>query len=159
MQYNEHLSDAAMSIVRRLVGSAPAWVYAPRLLVSGECVMAKELLFGLDPWGRDYVAISSLRLETPREYADYYRFSVREVSAGQEEHYPTHMAFLENTSAVIVERRGPIVDVEIRKMTYEGDEEFASYDSEIVLRMTDGRAIVVGHAIPVYVGVSLRFIG
>jgi len=159
MHYIEHLSDADTSLVRRLVGCAPAWIYAPRLLVSGEYVMATDLLFDLGPKGDEYILINSLRLETPREYADYYRFSVRKVPAGESAYCPADMVFLQNISAVVVEPRGPIIDVEIRKVSYEGDEEFASYDSEIVLRMANGRSIVVGHAIPVYVGVSLRFVG
>jgi hypothetical protein len=156
ISYTEHLSDDDIVHVRNLIGRAPSWVYAPRLTVTGVSVVADHLLFDVGPvGGGELISIQSDRLETPLEYIDFYRFTVKRLARGVGD-IPSPLFLLGNMSAIDVAPCAPVENVEIRKATYEGDYESVSYDSEIVLRMSNGRSIVVGHPPPVYVGVSLR---
>jgi hypothetical protein len=156
ISYTAHLNDVDISHVCSIIGCGPTWVYAPRLLVIGASVVADQLLFDVGSVdGGELIAVRSTRLETPLEYIDYYRFTVERAREGVGK-VPAPLILLGNMSAIDVDPCAPVESVEIRKATYEGDYESVSYDSEIVLRMSNGRSIVVGHPPPVYVGVSLR---
>jgi hypothetical protein len=154
--YTEHLGDADISHVRALIGHKLTWIFAPRLLFAEGSFITTQLLFSLGPpKKRDLISVQSTRFETPVEYIDFYRFTVEPLREGEGD-VPYPLILLGNISAITVEPSAPVENVEIRKATYEGDYESVSYDSEIVLRMSNGRSIVVGHPPPVYVGVSLR---
>ena len=158
VSYRAHISAEQVVLLRSLLGSNPVWVYASRILVDGPMFVATAFFFDLGTSGKKFISVESQLMETPIDRIDYFQFSVSSPTVG-ELGVPPEIVLLDNMSVIKVRERASIEDVKVQAVTWEGDNETVSYDSEIVLSMANGRSIIIGHPPPIYCGVSLKLVG